>query len=213
MFSVLAQLAFPLFSMACMFYLIYAYKDPASTRTGMAARETASKVLKGMFLGLVVFLVTPNARVISDPAPRGSISEPAVQIYSEPETPYASNVQSEWGVTRSKALSPPDAETAAISRMEGISTSEETFRAYVSTRGAYGTLAELKNVHIIDHREVIDGYRYTIIIDSAGEYHAYAIPVTYGHSGRRSFYVDSSRIIRGADKAGRMADRTDPPLR
>jgi len=39
-----------------------------------------------------------------------------------------------------------------------------------------------------------------------------AVPVTYGASGVRSFYVDESGVIRCADKSGAPATAADPPL-
>lgn len=37
-------------------------------------------------------------------------------------------------------------------------------------------------------------------------------PKEYGKMGRRSFFLDSSGILRGADKKGGIADRTDPRI-
>jgi hypothetical protein len=37
-------------------------------------------------------------------------------------------------------------------------------------------------------------------------------PKEYGKMGRRSFFLDASGILRGADKKGSIADRTDPPI-
>ncbi|HTC62500.1 MAG TPA: hypothetical protein VK709_06630 [Candidatus Saccharimonadales bacterium] len=37
-------------------------------------------------------------------------------------------------------------------------------------------------------------------------------PIEYGKMGRRSFFLDSSGILRGADKKGGVADRTDPRI-
>jgi type IV pilus assembly protein PilA len=39
-----------------------------------------------------------------------------------------------------------------------------------------------------------------------------ATPGQYGKSGRRSFYLDSTGIVRGADKQGAVATSTDPPI-
>jgi hypothetical protein len=39
-----------------------------------------------------------------------------------------------------------------------------------------------------------------------------ASPKEYGKMGRRSFFLDSTGILRGADKKGSIADRTDPRI-
>jgi len=39
-----------------------------------------------------------------------------------------------------------------------------------------------------------------------------ATPVEYGKDGRRSFYLDSDRVLRGADKQGAVATSTDPRI-
>ena len=39
-----------------------------------------------------------------------------------------------------------------------------------------------------------------------------AVPVEYGKSGKRSFYLDSSGILRAADKKGAVATAADPPV-
>ena len=46
-----------------------------------------------------------------------------------------------------------------------------------------------------------------------GAFHAVGIPVTYGSSGRRSFYVDESGVIRAEDNLGKEATELAPPLR
>ena len=45
-------------------------------------------------------------------------------------------------------------------------------------------------------------------------YEAYAHPITYGNTGRRSFFIDETSIIRAADKLGVYigSGKSDPPL-
>ncbi len=68
-----------------------------------------------------------------------------------------------------------------------------------------------------------DGYtfRYSILASGKGgsndfsqadSYSLAALPLTYGSSGRRSFYLDSTGILRGADKKGSVATPLDPKL-
>jgi hypothetical protein len=70
----------------------------------------------------------------------------------------------------------------------------------------------------------VDGYliRYSAIAaggnlseedaNRAARYELAATPAEYGKTGRRSFFLDSSGILRGADKQGVVADLTDPRI-
>lgn len=48
--------------------------------------------------------------------------------------------------------------------------------------------------------------------DADARYEIIATPIQYGPGGRRSFYLDSSGILRGADKIGDVAGPDDPRL-
>jgi hypothetical protein len=65
-------------------------------------------------------------------------------------------------------------------------------------------------------------FRYTVVLaagslpeaeanKSAGFVLA-ATPTEYGKSGRRSFFLDSAGVLRGADKQGSVATSTDPKI-
>src|SRR5437868_11555658 len=43
-------------------------------------------------------------------------------------------------------------------------------------------------------------------------YRANAVPQRYGGTGRRSFFVDQSGVIRAADHQGGPANENDPPI-
>jgi hypothetical protein len=69
-----------------------------------------------------------------------------------------------------------------------------------------------------------DGYtiRYNIVtviddrpdadVSNEETFHLAASPNTYGKDGRRSFFLDSSGVLRGADKQGGVATSTDPRI-
>jgi hypothetical protein len=71
-----------------------------------------------------------------------------------------------------------------------------------------------------------DGYtiRYSILPastgsaesgDDASKSETFALassPKGYGKAGRRSFFLDSTEVLRGADKQGAIATRTDPRI-
>jgi hypothetical protein len=48
--------------------------------------------------------------------------------------------------------------------------------------------------------------------DKAAGFVVAAVPVEYGKDGRRSFYLDSNGVLRGADKHGGVATSTDPKI-
>ncbi len=68
------------------------------------------------------------------------------------------------------------------------------------------------------------GYRFRYVIipapagteaserDKAARFSLAAVPLVYGKSGRRSFYLDSEGTLRGADKRGEVATARDPRI-
>jgi hypothetical protein len=127
------------------------------------------------------------------------------------------------------------AEDAAIADLRSVAAALDTYRR------AYGelpeTLAELgpappngvspEAASLLDAELAKgdkDGYtiRYTITPGAGGQAEEDAIkaetfslsssPKEYGKTGRRSFFLDSSGILRGADKQGGIATTTDPRI-
>lgn len=47
---------------------------------------------------------------------------------------------------------------------------------------------------------------------SAMKYELAATPLVYGKTGRRSFLMDASGVVRGADRQGALASASDPPV-
>ncbi|MGH9948498.1 MAG: hypothetical protein ACRD6X_15070, partial [Pyrinomonadaceae bacterium] len=61
------------------------------------------------------------------------------------------------------------------------------------------------------------GYAYTVnttvqSTNTLASFMISAVPVTYGVNGFRSFFIDTSGVIRGADHNGGPADENDPPI-
>lgn len=87
--------------------------------------------------------------------------------------------------------------------------------------GAYGTLEELEKAGLIEKAQTAatqQGYLLEVKIGAAkpalpATFSISAVPQTYGMSGRNSFFVDQTGVVRGADKEGGPADATDPPLK
>jgi hypothetical protein len=60
---------------------------------------------------------------------------------------------------------------------------------------------------------VVHGYRFNLVVPESDFYAAFAVPAVYGESGIHSFYIDARGVLRGGDKGGGRASKTDPPIR
>lgn len=107
-------------------------------------------------------------------------------------------------------------EGSAIYSLRTISSAEMTYQANYQK---YATLDELAAAGLIDPKlasGVKSGYRFTVELssddpESAG-FAAYCVPVDYRNSGKRSFYVDQTSVIRGGDNHGGPSSTSDAPL-
>ena len=108
-------------------------------------------------------------------------------------------------------------EGAAIRSLRNISSAEAT---YLSMIGHYGTLDELASKGLVDTmlgRGTKSGYKFSVEVKPS-EYpnpegfEVVCIPVTYQSTGRRSFYIDDSFVIRAADNHGGPSTKFDNPL-
>jgi type II secretory pathway pseudopilin PulG len=113
-------------------------------------------------------------------------------------------------------------EGASIATLRKIDAAEQTYQA---VHQEFGTLDELGAADLIDHElasgerfgyrfkiEITPGYTAESGVSYTSAYHAVGIPLTYGSSGLRSFYVDDSGVIRGEDRRGAEATELTPPL-
>ena len=100
-------------------------------------------------------------------------------------------------------------ELAAMSRLRSIDSAEASFM--VESGGTYASLDELVNKGIIGDpaRGKLTGYRFEVRVKPGG-YEATAVPVQYGISGKRSFYIDESHVLRGGERRGAKATSLDP---
>ena len=110
-----------------------------------------------------------------------------------------------------KEGSPEMNEMIAISVLQLIARGEENYKK-TAGNGSYGSIDELVE-HKMLGKEVLDKYGYKFVITtSAHGFEAVATPVEYGKSGKRSFFVDQSGIVRGDDKGGGPATVGDKPV-
>jgi hypothetical protein len=107
-------------------------------------------------------------------------------------------------------------EAGAIMALRTLLSAEATYQATVGN-GDYGTLEELGREKLVDY-VLAEGHRYGYLFrvrrekyspESPASFEIVAVPRTYGRTGRRSFYIDETGVIRAADKNGAEANLRD----
>src|SRR5216684_5471337 len=110
-----------------------------------------------------------------------------------------------------KQGSPEMNEMMAESLLRMISSAEETYQA-TEGNGSYGSLDQLVKAKLVGPKEMFDMYGYKFEVTSSGDhFEATATPVEYGKTGKRSFFVDQSGVVRGDDHNGGPANVMDKP--
>ncbi len=107
-------------------------------------------------------------------------------------------------------------EGSSLANLRYIYSAEAT---YYNQYEKYGTLQELCAEKLIPQdleSGTKNGYRFSVEVVERDDYptgfEAVCVPETYPNSGRRSFYLDETGVVRGADNSGGPASRFDPPL-
>src|SRR6185295_626973 len=78
--------------------------------------------------------------------------------------------------------------------------------------GRYGSLEELLSEGLVS-KDLLEKYGYKIdVAVSSNRFEATAIPLEYGKTGRLSYFVDESGVLRGGDHAGGAATIADKPV-
>jgi hypothetical protein len=102
-------------------------------------------------------------------------------------------------------------EAIAQSFLRTINSAEATFQA-TKGNGRYGSLDELVSEGLLS-QEAYDKYGYRIELRVSGTgFEATATPVEYGKTGKASFFLDESGVLRGGDHAGGPATIADKPM-
>lgn len=110
-------------------------------------------------------------------------------------------------------------ERCVIGNVRSLHGAQMTYQATTGA-GVYGTLSQLFAAGLINSRignGTNHGYNFIVIIiaptpTSPALFTVQAIPAIYGVTGTRSFYIDVSGVLRGADKQGQPAGANDPPI-
>lgn len=110
-------------------------------------------------------------------------------------------------------------EAGAIRTLFTLLSAEATYQA-TAGQGSYGTIEELGKEKLIDF-VLAEGHRFGYLFrvrlekfssESPASFKIVAVPRTYRRTGRRSFYLDESGVIRYADKKGAEANPEDNML-
>jgi hypothetical protein len=102
-------------------------------------------------------------------------------------------------------------ETMARNSLRVVVAVEAGFRAEKG-KGRYGTLDELVAADLIGNEFGRD-YGYTIQLTASGnKFEAVAIPEEYGKTGKLSFFIDESGVLRAGDHGGGPATISDQPM-
>ncbi len=111
-------------------------------------------------------------------------------------------------------------EECAIADLRTLHSAEITYSATVGN-GNYASFTQLRAEGLISAALATgsrNGYNFTYqTVDrisgvSESSFKLWATPITYGVTGRRSFYIGINGVLRGADKKGGLADENDPPI-
>lgn len=102
-------------------------------------------------------------------------------------------------------------EVRAQSILRMIVSAEETYKV-TKGDGSYGTLEQLIAENLIS-KEVVAAHGYKIELTASNtRFEATAIPTEYGKTGKVSFFVDQSGVLRSGDHGGGPATIADKPL-
>jgi hypothetical protein len=101
-------------------------------------------------------------------------------------------------------------EAVARSALQSVFSAEATFQVDKGV-GRYGTLDELTESGFVS-KDMLQKYGYTIEVSVSGnKFEAIATPVEYGKTGRLSFFIDESGVLRAGDHGGGAATVADQP--
>ncbi|MCU1268034.1 MAG: hypothetical protein JWM21_4352 [Acidobacteria bacterium] len=107
---------------------------------------------------------------------------------------------------------PPEMnEAIAVSMLHMIASAEATYQS-TGGKGSYGSLDKLVEAKLVV-RESLEKYGYRFEITASGnQFEATATPVEYGKTGKLSYFIDQSGVVRSGDHGGGAASPSDKPF-
>ena len=111
-------------------------------------------------------------------------------------------------------------ELCTINSLRMLHGAEMTYWSTYGNGSFTSSLAELASVGLIEEglgSGQLRGYSFYAVafpqtLNAPASFKINATPLRYGVSGIRSFFIDTSGVILGADKHGEPADENDPPI-
>ena len=111
----------------------------------------------------------------------------------------------------------PFQERFVVQAARSVLSAQMTYQATIGA-GTFGLFSELQQANMID-AVLASGNKYGYVFTlsrthasstSPSKFHLTATPQSYPKTGRRSFYIDETGELRGADKQGAAASTDDP---
>ncbi|HEX5704618.1 MAG TPA: DUF4190 domain-containing protein [Pyrinomonadaceae bacterium] len=110
-------------------------------------------------------------------------------------------------------------EGSTIASLRKIHAAEGMYQS-TTGRGDFGDIKDLHRDYLIDSdlaSGTRSGYQFKVEAvkdtgDGSPGFTVVAVPVSYPYSGRRSFFMDETGVIRAADSQGMEATKYDPPV-
>jgi hypothetical protein len=163
-----------------------------------------------MDVGLRDFLLglSPNAEAITY-----ALSDDGMGMRHElrlPKNYILMTVASMSSVTKNP---PPEInEAVASGLLQYIASTEKQYKDGAG-KGNYGSFQQLVDAKLLvpDQFEKY-GYRFDVTASGGAAFEALAMPKEYGKSGKKSFFVDQTGIVRGDDHGGGPATVADKPV-
>jgi uncharacterized protein DUF3352 len=102
-------------------------------------------------------------------------------------------------------------EAFAKSMLRMIVSAEATYEA-TEGNGSFATLDQLSKAKLIN-KDMMQNFGYRIDLAVVGtKYEVTAVPIEYGKTGKLSFFIDESAVLRGGDHGGGPATVADNPV-
>lgn len=99
-------------------------------------------------------------------------------------------------------------ERSTIAAMYMISYAQNQYKSGKGA-GSFGAIDQLVSDDMIQ-KDLIQNHGYKIeLILSGDKFEVTAVPVEYGKTGKTSYYIDQTGVLRGADRAGATATMSD----
>ena len=103
-------------------------------------------------------------------------------------------------------------ESIAQGSLQMVASAQQNFKSGKGD-GRYGSLQELVDEGLLPP-DSAERYGYKIeLISSGTTFEAWATPTEYGKTGKRSYFIDQSMVLRGGDHGGGPATVADQPTR